>query len=228
MADKVKEIERRAFGVKGVEVRKSADGMGRTVIGGYGAVFYSLSDALGGFYERIQPGAFTKTLGEADVRALWNHDTNYVLGRVKAGTLRLSEDEQGLAFELDAPDTQVGRDLVVSMERGDVDQMSFGFWTVRDKWEQLGDQVVRTLIEVRLVDVSPVTFPAYSETSASVRSMFEEFQRQAHSKDSGQAAAPGQEAHPAAPMQETRPVDRLARLRKRVELEEVRFGGSGD
>ena len=75
------------------------------------------------------------------------------------------------------------------MRRGDVNQMSFGFNTIRDKWEQIGDQVVRTLLEVRLFDVSPVTYPAYPQTSAQVRSKVMEFTRVSDS-------APGQEAHP--------------------------------
>ncbi|MCC6147412.1 MAG: HK97 family phage prohead protease, partial [Anaerolineaceae bacterium] len=117
------EIERRSFGIKEVRVA-SREGGGKKITG-YSAVFNSLSEDLGGFYERIQQGAFTKTLQEADIRALFNHDPNYPLGRVKANTLRLAEDEIGLGIEIDLPDTQYASDLAVSIERGDVDQMSF-------------------------------------------------------------------------------------------------------
>lgn len=165
------EIERRTFPI--TEIRASGDG--EPEISGYAAVFNELSSNLGGFYEKIQPGAFATTLQSADVRALWNHNADYPLGRTKAGTLTLSEDANGLRFAIIPPDTQYARDLLVSMRRGDVDQMSFGFRTIRDRWEQVGEQVVRTLLEVELFDVSPVTYPAYPTTSASVRSQLEQF-----------------------------------------------------
>lgn len=174
-----RQIERRTYPVR--EIR--AEGGDAPVITGYAAVFNELSDNLGGFYERIEPGAFARSLESADVLALWNHDLNYPLGRTRSGTLSLSEDETGLAFEIQPPDTQYARDLLVSMGRGDIDQMSFGFTAIRDRWDQLGDQVVRTLLEVKLWDVSPVTMPAYPQTSASVRSKLESFTAR------GQAAA---------------------------------------
>jgi hypothetical protein len=91
-----------------------------------------------------------------------------VLGRNKSGTLRLAEDDKGLAIELDPPDTQWARDLMTSMKRGDINQMSFGFETVLDEWNEKLTE--RTLIELKLFDVSVVTFPAYRQTSAVVRS----------------------------------------------------------
>lgn len=164
------EVERRISGT--VELRENPTG-GPTLVG-YAAVFGALSDDLGGFREIIEPGAFTKTLGEADVRALMNHDPNYVLGRTKSGTLRLAEDERGLAFEVDAPDTQWARDLVVTMRRQDINQCSFAFRPVRWTWEI--DEATESRIwrqqEVALYDVSPaVTFPAYPQTSSAVRSL---------------------------------------------------------
>lgn len=160
--------ERRYFNI---EMRK--DGETRTMAG-HAAVFDSPAD-LGGFTETIRRGAFTKTIGEADVRALWNHDDNYVLGRTKSGTLRLSEDETGLHVEIDAPDTSFARDLAVSMERGDVDQMSFAFQVVRENWTQReGQPPLRELLEVRLFDVSPVTYPAYEDTDIALRKHLEE------------------------------------------------------
>lgn len=162
------QIERRAFATA-LRIERRAEGETRT-IAGHAAVFNQLSEELWGFREVVAPGAFRKTLG-ADVRALWNHDPNHVLGRSKSGTLRLREDEVGLAIEIDPPDTAMARDLVTLIERGDVSQMSFGFRTVTDSWRMLDGEPVRTLEEVELFDVSPVTFPAYPETDVAVRSL---------------------------------------------------------
>ena len=105
-----------------------------------------------------------------DIRALWNHDTNLPLGRTKAGTLRLDVDSHGLRVEIDPPDTQAGRDAVESIKRGDVDQMSFAFDVLEDEWDQDDQQqLIRTLRKVKLYEVSPVTFPAYTGTSVSAR-----------------------------------------------------------
>jgi len=142
-------------------------------IKGYAAVFNSLSLPMMGFRETIMPGAFKKTLREADVRALMNHDPNYVLGRSSAGTLTLAEDQKGLRYSIDPPDTNFARDLMTSIKRGDVTQSSFGFNVVRDRFTQENDVITRTLLEVRLFDVSPVTFPAYPQTEVSVRSLME-------------------------------------------------------
>jgi hypothetical protein len=127
---------------------------------------------LGGFVEQIAAGTFAKTLQEQDIRALFNHDEDHVLGRLKAGTLRLAEDADGLAYEIDMPDTTVGRDLAVSLERGDISGSSFGFRMIKDEWEQPETGVpIRTLREVSLRDVGPVTFPAYSDASSALRSL---------------------------------------------------------
>jgi len=148
---------------------------------GYAAVFNSLSEPLGQWgtpiREKIRPGAFARTLKQADIRALLNHDPNYVLGRNKVGTLSLAEDARGLAVDIQPPDTQWARDLTASMKRGDIDQMSFGFQIVKDEWEKGKDAsgaetVTRTLLEVKLFDVSVVTFPAYPSTSAGLRDMW--------------------------------------------------------
>lgn len=138
---------------------------------GHAANFNSMSQDLGGFTERIAPGAFQKTILDADVRALWNHDANIVLGRNRSGTLTLSEDAQGLYFEIDAPDTQLVRDMVIGpITRGDVSQCSFGFYTIKDSWANEGGSAVRTLLECELLDVSPVTYPAYQSTDCAMRS----------------------------------------------------------
>lgn len=159
---KQREMEQRTFGVQ------LRDDAGAAKITGYAAVFNSLSVEMWGFREKIAPGAFAKTIKESDVRALWNHDTGMVLGRSKAGTLTLAEDATGLAVEIMPPDCP----MLESMRRGDVDQMSFGFEAIRDMWEEdrANDIVTRTLLEVRLFEVSVVTFPAYEATSAQVAS----------------------------------------------------------
>ncbi|MES2126661.1 MAG: HK97 family phage prohead protease [Pseudomonadota bacterium] len=162
--------ERRTFTVGELRV-DAAQGAMAPKISGHAAMFEALSEDLGGFREKIAAGAFTKTLASADIRALFNHDPNIVLGRNAAGTLRLKEDINGLAIEIDPPDTQQARDLMVSMQRGDITQMSFGFYTVNDKWAKIDGGWVRTLLEVELFDVSPVTYPAYTQTDVAVRSL---------------------------------------------------------
>lgn len=162
------DIERRIFSAPGFEVRQEGDAA--PVLVGYAAVFDELSEEMWGFQERIAPGAFAKSLG-GDVRALFNHDPNLILGRTRSKTLRIKEDQRGLLVEIDPPDTQLARDLVVSMRRGDVDQMSFGFRTKKDSWDEVNGKVIRTLIDVELFDVSPVTFPAYPQTDIAVRSL---------------------------------------------------------
>ena len=149
------------------------------IVEGYAAVFDEWSDDLWWFREKIRQGAFSKTIQEADVRALWNHDPNLVLGRTGSGTLELWEDEVGLGYRARPPDTQWARDALVTMRRGDVDQSSFGFEVVRDEWGEAEDSdlLERELIEVRLWDVSPVTFPAYPQTSVQVRARLPRPQR---------------------------------------------------
>jgi HK97 family phage prohead protease len=168
------EIERRYMPF---ELRAEGDGDGK--LSGYAAVFDSLSEEMCGFREKIQKGAFADTILTDDVRALWNHDPNYVLGRNKAGTLSLREDDHGLFMELTPPDTQWARDLVVTIRRKDVTQMSFGFTVAMNgsAWEEQEDTIVRTLIKVRLFDVSPVTFPAYPDTEVQARAIFEEYKK---------------------------------------------------
>jgi HK97 family phage prohead protease len=134
------------------------------------ASFDSRSQNLGGFYEKISPGAFKKTIQESDIRALLNHDSNYVLGRVKSGTITLEEREDGLYMNCTPPDTQWARDLMVSIGRGDIDQCSFGFRVIKDSYNEENGDIVRSLHEVELFDVSVVTYPAYLNTSAFVRS----------------------------------------------------------
>ena len=136
---------------------------------GYAAVFNKATEIMG-FREIVKPGAFALSLKTADVRALVNHDGNMILGRSKAGTLRLAEDENGLKVSIDPPDTTTGRDIMESVKRGDIDGMSFAFRTIKDSWHKEDGQDVRELEEVELHDVSVVTYPAYADTSIAVRS----------------------------------------------------------
>lgn len=143
-----------------------------SLILGYPAKFNKLSQRMWGMREMIMPGAFKRTLAEgADVRGLLNHDPNYVLGRNKAGTMRLSEDKVGLRMEIDAPDTQWARDLMTSIDRGDISQGSFRFRTVTDNWRMQDGETIRELHDVDLMDASVVTFPAYEDTDIGVRSL---------------------------------------------------------
>ena len=154
------------------ELRAVVEADKMTKICGHAAKFDSLSEDLGGFRERIAPGAFAKTIQSGDIRCLWNHDANIVIGRNKSGTLRMSEDSAGLYYECDAPDTQLVRDMVMSpISRGDVNQCSFGFRTISDKWAKVDGEWLRTLLEVELFDVSPVTYPAYAATDVGLRSL---------------------------------------------------------
>ena len=185
-------IERR-FTAGRVELRAKSDNPDepKNRIRGYAAVFNQESENLGNnntydFREVLSPDAFNDVLND-DVRALFNHDPNLLLARSKAGTgtLSLGIDETGLWYEFDAPDTQYARDLLVSLQRGDVDQSSFGFTVNKDgeTWEETErdgvSYIKRTITRVsRLYDVSPVTYPAYPDTTVALRSL-EEFQKAA-------------------------------------------------
>jgi HK97 family phage prohead protease len=165
------EIERRIHSGVGIEIRKGNAGDVQT-LRGYAAKFGVLSEPMWGFREKIASGAFDSVM-EDDVRALFNHDPNHVLGRSNSGTLRLQQDEMGLQYEVDLPDTQAARDLMVSIKRGDVSQSSFAFTVAQDDWTESDDGLVtRTILAFkRLYDVSPVTYPAYPDATVGVRSL---------------------------------------------------------
>lgn len=159
------------------EVRAQQEDGKPASISGYGAVFNSRSNDLGGFVEIIMPGAFDDVMQD-DVRALFNHDPMYVLGR-NLSTMSLSIDETGLRYDIpEVPNTQTIRDLVIEpMKRGDVTQSSFSFRVAQggDKWyEDKEGQIVREIHKVsRLYDVSPVTYPAYEAATSTTRSLDE-------------------------------------------------------
>ena len=142
---------------------------GRTVEG-YASVFNSMSEDLGGFREIILPGAFSEVL-DNDVRALYNHDSNYLLARTTSGTLELKEDDKGLYYRFEMPNTSYGNDMLELFRRGDLSQSSFGFTVEKDSWRMEEGQHVRYIERVgSLFDVSPVVYPAYTAASSGLRS----------------------------------------------------------
>ena len=170
MPKSLSKIEHRTHQVK-FELRQVENASDRMSFVGYAAVFNSPSEPLP-FTEVIERGAFSRSLrSRNDVKLLLNHDTGRVLGSTRAGTLRLIEDEIGLRAEADLPPTTDGNDISILLQRGDIDSMSFGFTVPAggDSWNSDGS--VRTLKSVRIHEVSIVTFPAYTATTANVRSL---------------------------------------------------------
>ena len=165
-------MELRILDLEATEMR--VEGEEQRKIVGYAAVFNRKSKDLGGFVEIIRPGAFRKAIEGADIKALFNHDPNYVLGRTTSGTLTLEENQKGLRFEITPPETQIIRDLVLApIERGDVSGCSFSFGLAKngDKWSEQGETYLREVIETSVIgDVGPVTSPAYPATSVNLRS----------------------------------------------------------
>lgn len=168
-------IERR---VVSTEFRLIEKNNGKQKIEGYSAVFDKWSETLGWFREKIEKGAFTRALKTSDARALFNHDSNLILGREVSKTLKLSQDDSGLYMELDPPNTTYANDLLESIRRGDVREQSFGFTISSDTWEDEEKPIASRTINIvnRLYDVSPVTFPAYPDTDIAMRS-FENFKK---------------------------------------------------
>lgn len=182
--------ETRYVDLEDVEIR-SAEDDGHPIIDGYAIRYSRWSQDLGGFRERIMPGACARTIAEADIRALFNHDPNYVLGRNRSATLELTEDAKGLRNVIHAPTTDLIRDLVIEpMRRKDITQQSFAFripermsdskepaqvWRAPDDPEIVKKDGLweRDIFEVRLYDVSIVTYPAYTDATAKVRSIGE-------------------------------------------------------
>ena len=161
---------------KTIEVRSiEADGGGLKKIVGYAAVFDKPSEDMG-FIEYVRKGAFKKALARSDARALFNHDTDTLpLGRQSAGTLLLREDDTGLYYEINPPDTQSARDLMTAIDRGDIREASYGFTVDVDEWDYSDPDVIkRTIIEVREVyDISPVVFAAFNDTTVALRKLEE-------------------------------------------------------
>jgi len=138
------------------------------VVRGYAAVYDSDSEFMG-YYEQIEKGAFDDVMND-DVRAYYNHDENYLLGRVSSGTLRIGTDKRGLYYEVDLPNTTYANDLVELMKRGDINQSSFAFLISEDRWEERDGKTYRIIEKVsRLIDVSPVAMPAYQMATSELK-----------------------------------------------------------
>jgi HK97 family phage prohead protease len=184
------EIEKRIFKIQFREIADDleqnptpgeAKAQKRTVEG-YAALFNSTTTIGGWFDEMIEPGAFTEALQTSDIRALFNHDPNYILARSTSGTLEVIEDEKGLFYRFDVPNSNFGNDFLEMLRRGDVSQSSFAFTVAKQRWEEekIGDEskYKRVIEKVdQIYDVSPVTYPAYPETSVSSRSKAKELQK---------------------------------------------------
>lgn len=193
MPNKVPDQEIRSL-ARPVERRAEGD---TTTLAGYAATFNEETDIGGYFREVIAPGAFTESLNTDDIRAYFDHDSGRILGRSSAGTLRLSEDDKGLAVEIDLPDTSDGRDVRTLVDRGDVSGMSFGFRVVKQVWDEMTDPPTRTIQKVRLYEVSVVSEPAYEGTSIALRSRDEalkERREQNYRSASARISARGAEA----------------------------------
>lgn len=159
------EIEMRAWQESRLEIRETPDGPSRIV--GRAVPYGELSLDLGGWREIIVAGAFD--IADKDIRSLWQHDSSMVLGRTTARTMTLTVDERGIYPDITPPDTTWAQDAMVSMKRGDVSGFSFGFMVDEDNWVVTGREIVRQVLRAQLIEVSPVTFPAYPTTSAQVR-----------------------------------------------------------
>jgi hypothetical protein len=180
---KEKQNDKRFLTFHNLEIRKveeTRDGQAekRPIISGYASVFNERSETLYGFFQEvIDPSAFNNTLtNNPDVRCLFDHDSSKVLGRTTNGSLTLRTDDKGLYIECEPPNSQWANDLVVSVERGDINQMSFGFRVKKDRWTSNGveDGIdLREILDLELFEVSVVTFPAYTQTSVGVRSLEE-------------------------------------------------------
>lgn len=212
------ERERRVLplGESGIEVREAADGS--FGIKGTASVTRSVSQDLGGFTEEIAPGAYEDALTKSDVRGLYNHDANYVLGR-SGGTMRVWADDRGMHYDI--PQLPASRaDVREAIQRGDVDGNSFSFTIAEggDKWERRDGKPHRTITRfAQIFDVGPVTFPAYGDTMVSARSM-EQAERMAEPMPEPTPepeAAPAPEPVPAATK------DELDGLRRRIALLEA-------
>ena len=204
-------IERRVFLDSDFELRKSEDGP--TVFVGIASPFGKESEDMG-FREVVKRGAFKNALTRSDTVALFNHDPNFVLGRESSETLRLKEGRAGLKAEIDFPDTQLIRDLVVGpVERRDIRGMSIGFIVAEggDEIKKRQDgTILRTIVEIEeLIDVSVVTFPAYQDTNVAVRSI-DAWRKENETSDSNEAEEDGEKDSP-----KTEPEIHVAEARKR-------------
>lgn len=165
------QTEKRNLTASNVEIREDEDG--KRTISGYAVKWEMKSHSMGwrSFKEQFKRGAFSESLTNDDQLALWSHDTTKVLGRTKNGTLRLFDDDIGLRFELDLANTTLGNDAYETIKRGDVDGVSFGFRMIKQEWDENDtENIVRTILKAKLLEISPVAFPAYPDSNVSARS----------------------------------------------------------
>lgn len=162
-----------------LEIREEDDG--KRTLSGYAVKWEMKSEPMGWFRrfkEQFKRGAFADSLTKDDQRYLWSHDISKVLGRTKNGTLRLYEDNIGLRFELDLPNTTLGNDTYESIKRGDVDGVSFGFRMKKEEWDETDpDNVLRTISQADLFEISAVAFPAYPDSEVQARSQSDPYQQ---------------------------------------------------
>lgn len=163
--------EKRELTTRQIEIRETDDG--KRFLTGYAVVWEKKSNVLGywmKFREQFKQGAFVESLMNDDQRFLFSHDTAKVLGRTKNKTLTLEEDNIGLRFDLELPDTTLGDDTYKSIKRGDIDGVSFGFQKIIDEYEEFeNDVTLRTVTKAKLLEVSVVAFPAYPDSTVSAR-----------------------------------------------------------
>lgn len=163
--------EKRHLTTNSVEIRESEDG--KRMLAGYAVKWGMRSHKMGwrSFREQFSKGAFTESLTNDNQLALWAHDTTKVLGNTKSGTLRLYEDDVGLRFELDLGNTTLANDAYETIKRGDIDGVSFGFRMIKQEWDENDQEnIVRTIHKAKLMEISPVAFPAYPDSQVSARS----------------------------------------------------------
>lgn len=241
-------LEHRSFPLDQVAVELRQDDDSPRTISWYPALFDTLSEDLGGFRERIGRRAFTASVRDHDVRALVNHDPNLILGRTSKGTVKLGVDLRGLHAEATLPQTSYVSDLVANIDSGNISGGSFGFRATKDVWrlENIeGEEepvLVRTVNELRLYDVSLVTFPAYpaTEGSAALRSLALEWRakltgepietREMDMCAAVKAMCATCEASDCAMNQSMMgerelPVVDMSRYRRQLELQKLRYGG---
>lgn len=143
------------------------------LVSGNAILYDTFSVDLGGFIERVDRSALDRTLKEngpyGDILALYNHDPGNVIGRTSNETLKLNKTDTGLSVAIDLPDTTLGRDLNYSVKRKDLKGFSFGFRTEKDNWEMVGDRIIRTLLDIDLIEISIVSMPAYLDTQIDSR-----------------------------------------------------------
>ncbi len=168
------EKETRTIAIEDIELRSAGDESDTPTISGYGAVYGSASLDLGGFREIIDPHAFDRSLkGRGEIRSFFNHDPSKPLASLRAGNLTLKSDDRGLFYEIKPPNTTYANDVVEAVRAKLVRGSSFSFLTRTDSWHEEKGVQIRTLLDVDLLEVGPVTTPAYEKTTSQVRSMLE-------------------------------------------------------